>query len=64
MKIDRSPRPTFSVDDARRATYSVFGIKGLAAELAGERDLGGLAPELDQAEVEHFDEVLVLVPSD
>ena len=38
MKIDRSPRPTFSVDDARRATYSVFGIKGLAAELAGERD--------------------------
>ena len=38
MKIDRFPRPTFSVDDARRATYSVFGIKGLAAELAGERD--------------------------
>ncbi len=38
MKIDRHPRPTFSVEDANRAADTVFGIKGEVLELAGERD--------------------------
>ncbi|SUZ60404.1 uncharacterized protein METZ01_LOCUS13258, partial [marine metagenome] len=38
MKIDRHPRPTFSVEDANRAADIVFGIKGEVLELAGERD--------------------------
>ena len=38
MKIDRHPRPTFSVEDANRASDIIFGVKGKVFELAGERD--------------------------